>query len=128
MSKHKPIPKETRLSLYSKYNQRCAYCGNPITYKEMQIDHIKSVYVNSDINQNMNKEELYDTTNLLPSCRQCNFYKSTFDIETFRQRLTTTLIDNLRKQFNYRLALKYGLITENIKPVEFYFEQLQKTD
>lgn len=123
MSKHKAIPKKTRLLVYDKYNHKCAYCGCDLEYKDMQIDHIKSVYVNSDIHSYMTEEEMYSLDNLLPTCRQCNFYKSTMDLETFRNRLTTTLMFNLQKTFQYRLALKYGLIEEHIEPITFYFEK-----
>lgn len=88
----------------------------------MQIDHINSVYrsmiISGNIDENIN--------NYMPSCRQCNFYKSTFTLEYFRERLSTILINNLRKQFNYKLALKYGLIQENIKPIKFYFEKIEE--
>lgn len=124
MSKHKAIPKKTRLFLYDKYNHRCAYCGCQLEYKDVQIDHIKSVYANTDIRQNMTDEEMYSIENLLPSCRQCNFYKSSGDLEIFRENLSTTLYYNLRKNFNYKLLKKYGLIAENIHPVKFYFEEL----
>lgn len=124
MSKHKAIPKKTRLFLYDKYNHRCAYCGCELEYKDVQIDHIKSVYANTDIRQNMTDEEMYSIENLLPSCRQCNFYKSSYDLEKFRENLSTTLYYNLRKNFNYKLLKKYGLIAENIHPVKFYFEEL----
>ena len=124
MSKHKPIPKKIRLSLYEKYNHKCAYCGCNLEYKDMQVDHIKSVYANMDFKQVMTEEEMYSADNLLPTCRQCNFYKSSMDLETFRRRLTTTLMENLQKTFQYRLALKYGLITENPKDIVFYFETL----
>ena len=43
MSKHKPIPKRMRLLLYEKYNHKCAYCGCNLEYKDMQVDHIKSL-------------------------------------------------------------------------------------
>lgn len=124
MSKHKAIPKKTRIALHNKYNQKCAYCGCDLEYKDMQVDHIKSVYVNTDIKQIMTEKEMYSIDNLLPTCRQCNFYKSSMDLETFRKRLTTTLMENLQKTFQYRLALKYGLIEEHIEPIRFYFETL----
>lgn len=124
MSKHKAIPKKTRMALYEKYNHKCAYCGCDLEYKYMQVDHIKSVYANADFKQNMTDDEMYSEDNLLPACRQCNFYKSSMDLETFRERLATTLIQNLQKTFQYRLALKYGLIEEHIEPVKFYFEML----
>ena len=85
MSKHKPIPKRMRLLLYEKYNHKCAYCGCNLEYKDMQVDHIKSVYANTDFKQVMTEEEMYSVDNLLPSCRQCKFYKSSMDLETFRK-------------------------------------------
>lgn len=122
MSKQKAIPKKTRIALYDRYNHRCAYCGCDLEYKDMQVDHIKSIYANTDFKQVMTEKEIYFVDNLLPTCRQYNFYKSSMDLETFRKRLTTTLMDNLQKTFQYRLALKYGLIEEHIETIKFYFE------
>ena len=124
MSKHKAIPKRIRQQLYEKYNHRCAYCGCELEYKNMQVDHIKSVYVHNDIGHDMTEAEMYDISNLLPACRQCNFYKDTFSLETFRSRLSTVMMENLRKGFTYRLALKVGLIEEHDKNIQFYFETL----
>lgn len=124
MSKHKNIPKKIRVELYDKYNHRCAYCGCDLEYKDMQIDHLKSVYANTDIKLTMSNDEMYDINNLMPSCRQCNFYKSSMQLEDFRERLTTTMMGNLKKEFTYRLALKYGLIEEHINQIQFYFETL----
>lgn len=124
MSKRKAIPKKIRIKLYEKYNHRCAYCGCELEYNDMQIDHIKSIYANTDFKQTMTIEEMYTLGNLAPACRQCNFYKSSMELEVFRNRLTTVLIPNIQKTFQYRVAFKYGLIKEYIKPVKFYFEQL----
>lgn len=124
MSKHKAIPKKIRLSLYDKYNHKCAYCGCDLEYKDMQIDHIASVYANTDINNNMTEEEMYSEKNLLPACRQCNFYKSSMTLEDFRKRIRIVMMNNLRKNFGYRMAIKYGLVVENNKDIVFYFETL----
>ena len=124
MSKHKAISKKVRIALYEKYNHRCAYCGCEMEYKDMQVDHIESVYSNNDIAQTMSEEEMYNENNLLPTCRQCNFYKSTFTVEQFRQRLKEVMMPNLQKDFRYRLAVKYGLIEETGKNVKFYFEEM----
>lgn len=125
MSKHKAIPKRVRLEVYEKCNHRCAYCGCELEYKDMQVDHIKSIYSNMDYKQTMTEEEMYSIENLLPTCRQCNFYKSVFTLEVSRERLQTTMIKNLRKNFGYRLAVKYGLVEEKMKPITFYFERLR---
>ena len=37
------------MNLYDRYNYKCAYCGCDLEYKDMQVDHIKSVYANADI-------------------------------------------------------------------------------
>jgi len=124
MSQHKPIPKEKRIEVWNKYNHHCAYCGCQLKYKDMQIDHIDSIYVHCEYKKEKTLDEINEINNLMPTCRQCNFYKSTFDIETFRDRLTNVMLKNLQKNFSYRLALKYGLIEENIKPIKFYFEKI----
>ncbi len=121
MSKHKSIPKKIRMQVWEKYNHHCAYCGYKLEYKDMQVDHIDSAYVHCDYKKENTLDEINDIDNLMPSCKQCNLYKSTFDLETFRDRLTSVMLKNLQKTFQYRLALKYGLIEENIKPIEFYF-------
>ena len=117
------LPKKIRELIYKKYDGHCAYCGCELQYKDMQVDHIKSVYLHNDYHKDMTEEELNQIDNLMPACRMCNFYKSEGDIEHLRKRLTDTLMNNIRKSFDYRLALKYNLIKENIHPIVFYFEQ-----
>lgn len=117
MSEHKAIPQKIRLRVYEKYDHRCAYCGCELEYKEMQVDHLNPVYKNTDIKHTMTDAEMYDISNLMPSCKQCNLYKSTFSLEEFRARLKDTMWKNLRMNFNYRLAVKYGFIKENDKPI-----------
>lgn len=109
----KAISQSVRKSVYQKYGGRCAYCGCELEYKDMQVDHVTSVYWNNGGNE---------IENLMPACRMCNFYKSTFNIEDFRKRLET-LNDRLEKTFIYRLAKKYGIVEEHKNPIRFYFEK-----
>lgn len=53
--RHKPIPKAVRKQVYEKYNGHCAYCGRPIAYKDMQVDHIKAKYVGGAIDRNQRR-------------------------------------------------------------------------
>lgn len=102
-----------RIQIFNKYGGHCAYCGCALDIKDMQVDHINAKYLGGE-----NVLENYN-----PSCRQCNFYKSTMSIEDFRERIENTLIPNLKKNFDYRLANKYGLVGEvEEKPIKFYFE------
>lgn len=114
----KQIAKKIRKQVYEKYNGHCAYCGCELKYKDMEVDHVIPVY---------GKDGGNGIDNLLPSCRMCNFYKSTFTLEDYRKNLES-LHERLQKLFIYRMAMKYGLITEHKNKVVFYFEKEQNND
>lgn len=114
----KQIAQKIRKQVYEKYNRHCAYCGCELKYKDMEVDHVIPVY---------GKDGGNDIDNLLPSCRMCNFYKSTFTLEDYRKNLES-LHERLQKLFIYRMAMKYGLITEHKNKVVFYFEKENKND
>ena len=115
----KSIPKKTREKVYKMFNGHCAYCGCKLEYKDMQVDHIESVF-----KAEYHGKEVDDTLkNYFPSCRACNFYKSTYTLEQFRDNIQNLLIGKLRKDFNYKMLVKYGMIKEDFKPVIFYFEK-----
>ena len=84
-------------------------------YKDMQVDHVYSVY-------RFNGED--DIENYMPSCRMCNYYKRTMTPNEFRDQLQI-LTEKLNRDFLYRMAKKYGIITERKEPVMFYFERLE---
>lgn len=117
--KRKPIPKKLRELVYNKYGGHCAYCGCELDIKDMQCDHIFSVarakWKKDDI-------DLNNIDNLMPACRQCNYYKDTCSIETFRKNLKT-LMERVKKPFIYRLADKYGMVQECEWDGKFYFEK-----
>jgi 5-methylcytosine-specific restriction endonuclease McrA len=112
--------------VYNKCSGRCGYCGNEITLKQMQIDHIVPVFRGWKDNE----LERYDLTrgtndfdNLLPTCARCNKWKSTHKLEQFRKEIELQLERLRRDSPGYRLGLDYGLIKENEKKVVFYFEK-----
>lgn len=112
--------KKKREIVYAKYKGHCAYCGCELEMKDMQIDHIVPKCRNCE---NWAKEiGTDDIGNLNPSCRMCNYYKRMDSLEGFRERLTDMLMRNVRRPFDYRLAVKYGLVKEDVKKVKFYFE------
>ena len=114
MTTRKSPTKEQRKLVYQMYDGHCAYCGCELEFKNMQVDHFNSIYAYDG------KNEL---ENYMPSCRQCNFYKSTGTVEQFRQNLKETMLKGLKKTFQYRLLVKYDLIRENDKEIKFYFEE-----
>lgn len=112
--KRKPIPKAIRIQVHEKYNGHCAYCGCELAYKDMQVDHVVSKYWHNGADE---------LSNYMPACRQCNFYKSSMTLERFREQLQT-MTDRLKKEYIYKLSLKYGLVEEHNEPVVFYFEKM----
>lgn len=116
------LSKKQRQEVYDKYHGHCAYCGCVLEYKDMQVDHIESVFTAEYKGEKVNN----DIENFNPSCRACNFYKGTQSIEQFRKAITAILLPNLKKNFNYRLAIKYGFVEpKEVRPVRFYFEGMR---
>lgn len=87
------IKKEERLQVYQMYDGHCAYCGKPIKYEDMQVDHFiaknRGCYSRWD-----SKEGKYIIThgkdsieNYMPSCRACNFKKKDMNLEQFRDAI-----------------------------------------
>ena len=81
----------------------------------MQVDHIEAKYLGG-------KD---DIKNYNPSCRQCNFYKSTFSLDQFKQQLAT-ITERIKKPFIVRLAMKYGIISFKPFDGKFYYEKLNE--
>lgn len=109
--KRKTLTKQQRMKLYNEANQKCQYCGENITYKQMQLDHIHPI-------QEGGKNDL---SNLRVACRMCNYGKYTFTPEEFRQDIKKN-IKRLSRHFAFRLAVKYGLIEIKDKEIIFEYE------
>lgn len=113
--KRRKLTKAERREIYDKCHGYCAYCGQPLEYKDMQADHVIPLY-------NGGRDEL---DNMLPACRSCNHYKATLSLESFRKmvdRIPSTLY---RDNATYRIGLRFGKVTENRWKTVFYFETLE---
>lgn len=108
MSTRKKLTKQQRLMLWQEAARRCVYCGQEIELRDMQADHVIP----------LNCGGADDMSNIVCACRSCNWYKSTFSVETFRQQIAA-IPARLRKNPAFRIAERYGLITVNQKPVTF---------
>ena len=112
-----------REKIYSKYDGRCAYCGE-LLKKGWHIDHIKPVL--RGYNNYLNPEN--DTIeNSNPACPSCNIQKKDFTIEQFRHNIKRFVVSLNKYSTQYKFAKKYGLITENDIEVKFYFETYEST-
>lgn len=112
--KRRKLTKAERLMIYDKCNHRCAYCGCDIEYKDMQVDHVKPLYIGG-------ADEL---SNMLPACRSCNHYKATRGIEDFRKYIREIPKRLDRDSIPYAVGKRFGIIEENVWQVIFWFEKL----
>ena len=127
--KRKTISKKLRQNVFEKYKGHCAYCGKEIDIKDMQVDHAIA-YAQSVYGRDWERvsEMIFDNTindfdNLMPSCRQCNFYKGIRDIEQFRARIKNELEHTCRQTFQTRLAIQFGMIEYHEWDGKFYYEK-----
>lgn len=116
------INQKTRQKVYQKYDGHCAYCGREIDYKDMQVDHFQPLRA-----WGIEDSGTDNLSNLMPSCRMCNHYKRANSIETFR-RYISEIPKKLRENYIYKVGVVYGNVTENEKPIVFYYEKVRGND
>lgn len=117
--------------VYSKFDGCCAYCGSPITLKNMQINHIIPIYRGwADLQLERFKLErgTDELINLNPSCRVCNKWKSTWTIEQFRNEIQQQIKRLNERSAGFRIAKTYGLIQEIKREVKFHFENIKQSN
>ena len=127
----KSFTKLERLEVYNKYDGRCAYCGEEINLKDMQIDHIicKRNFISNIKNnkqpyflKHLTEEDLNHNDNLNPSCRVCNKRKDAFTLDGFREQVENQILYLNKYSSTYRTAKKYNLLEEKQRKIVFYFE------
>lgn len=121
-----------REQVYSKFDGHCAYCGEEILFKEMQVDHVIPKYNFKQRVHNKFKipeflkhltiDDVNHIDNLMPTCRVCNKWKNSYALEDFRNEIFEQIKRLNNYSSNYRIAKKYGLLKETIKSIVFYFE------
>lgn len=113
-----------RNKIFNKFNGRCAYCGEPLG-KRWHADHVVPLYRNStdeELERMGVKRGEDNEDNLVPSCQSCNYHKSTYTVEGFRERIKQFVTALNRDSVQYRMAKKYGLVEETNNKIKFYFE------
>ena len=106
-----------RKKIHEKYSGHCAYCGKEITFKQMQVDHVEPQWT-----RHKDPTKVDSETNLMPSCRSCNHYKRSDNLEQFRQKMLT-LHQRAASHYIGKVAVDFGILT--VKPFDgvFYFEK-----
>lgn len=114
--------KINRLIVHNKYDGHCAYCGDEISIKDMQVDHIRpKLRFCEGIAPDYHVD---DNRNLNPACRACNSWKLIYFIEEFREQIQSQVVAARRYSRNFRMAERFKLVEEIGTPVVFYYEKL----
>lgn len=95
---------------------------------EMQVDHLVPKWHNltdEECSRKGIERGTDDESNLMPSCRACNYYKHTLSLEDFRTRLKD-LSANCIKPFDVRLAMRYGMVKIESWDGLFRFEKQEQ--
>lgn len=124
--KRKTIPKKVREAVYNKYDGHCAYCGKPITYKEMQVDHL--IPVQRERFKRYSEEEIECFENYMPVDRRCNHYKRAHSLEVFRKYIEEIPAKLYRDNYIYKVGLDYGLVEAHERKIKFYFEEYEERE
>lgn len=69
--------------------------------------------------------ERFHIDNQNPSCASCNINKHSGSLEDFRNLITGFMKHLNEHSTQYKIAKRYGLVQETIKPIVFYFETLK---
>jgi hypothetical protein len=104
-----------RRAIWEANGKRCAYCGEPLTFKHLEIDHVIPRMVRSDEaawtkciqSQGLLSDfDIDGFENLLPSCRPCNARKR--DIQFSDGRTAIELgVSRLKMSYVKQLASKF---------------------
>jgi len=112
-----------RQAVHNKCGGRCAYCGEQIEFKDMQVDHYWPQFL-SHLQPGLDPNRF---ENLMPSCRPCNIHKHGMRPATWRSELGLQII-RLRKNPQFGRALRFGQVQITEKPILFYFENGLRRD
>ncbi len=127
------MKKKDRELIYNKYGGRCAYCGCELQ-KGWHVDEIEPIrrnfiwdkenkkYVPKKEDPMMHPERLH-IDNQNPACASCNINKHSESLERFREMIAAYMKHLNEISTQYKIAKRYGLITETNIPVVFYFEK-----
>ena len=129
------LTKSQRAALCQKFSGRCAYCGQELGHR-WHADHFEPVQRQSAWDSKKKKlvatgecraAEHDNLENLMPACPACNIDKSVLSLEEWREKLQRSTDVLARNSPTYRHALRFGLVQETGRRVQFYFESSETT-
>lgn len=118
--------KMNRQQVYDKYDGHCAYCGQSITFKQMQVDHYYPQRAPNLAADHGSISDINHIDNLMPCCRQCNHYKRGNQPNSWRITMKG-LHERIQKIYIHKVAVNFGMAAIKEWDGKFYFEKVNKT-
>ncbi len=117
------VSKDKRMLVFDKSNGRCSYCGCELKQR-WQVDHVQPQHLNHRYNKDDPNYDPDKIDNLRAACQPCNNLKGGFSVEGFRECIQDQLDKCKNNCSHYRVALRFDMISEDRKKIEFYFETM----
>jgi 5-methylcytosine-specific restriction endonuclease McrA len=141
--------------IFKKFDGRCAYCGCELTkgwhVDEIMPVHRKRKYIKAGWDSDKPRPKSENDTgpefakwrearwvadgceyperlnidNQYPACASCNINKHSMSLGDFRKLIQGFMTHLNERSVQYKIAKRYGLVQETIKPVVFYFESVE---
>ena len=125
------LTKQQRETIYRKSNGVCWYCGKILPKKGWHSDHFLPVGRIMKYDKKKRKKvwtgkyrhpERDHIDNMVPSCAECNRWKKSRSISTFRKSLQV-LHKTVLNHTNVRMAVKYQHVKILNPKIVFWFEK-----
>ena len=121
------ISRALRLAVYEKYGGRCAYCGSRLRFDPKE-HHQRGAKFEVDHLVPKAKGGTNDPENLMPSCHQCNWWKSDRSIEDYRRLIVfrrdgVPFFSKPQRAWLARHVLDMDEFETGLAPHVFHFER-----
>lgn len=110
-----------RREIWDKSQGKCWYCGCDLP-ERWDADHFHPVIRNPATGV-MSLPELDVIDNLVPSCKPCNNFKHSYDIEGFRYIINEQFDNVPKNSTGMRQLMRLDLVDIERKPIVFWFEK-----
>lgn len=102
------LSKTKRKALRQQFKGCCAYCGASLPAQGWHAESIGKEFVEEGV---------------VPVCTLCRKIKGNASPEEFRALLAEQVEKALRHSINFRTAMHFGLVSQQTKKVEFWFQR-----
>jgi hypothetical protein len=128
------MSKAEREAIFNKFGGKCAYCGCELQ-KGWHVDEVEPCrrkYVwdrerGEWKHVGFSHPDRLHIDNQNPACASCNINKHSMSLEEFRSAIVGFMKHLNEINTQYKIAKRYGLVQETVKPVVFYFETINQS-